>query len=213
MAMAPASWSSTTSRRRRRERTRVRPHRPCQARSRVLPPGRGRQRAALAAGQRTPPAPRSPLPIMFAAGGPRRCPRHRQLRRHPPPHKTPATSATTHSRRRGRPRCQCPPPPPAPLSAQALVDAAAVEKRFGVRPSQLADYLALCGDGSDNARAPHFNLLPTWQPHPATYPPSAEEATARRSRCRGSWEWGPRRRPCCCKSTRRSRACSKPRGR
>ena len=34
--------------------------------------------------------------------------------------------------------------------AKALWDTAVVEKKFGVRPDQLADYLALTGDASDN---------------------------------------------------------------
>lgn len=38
------------------------------------------------------------------------------------------------------------------LVSGAVLDRAAVEAKFGVRPSQLLDYLSLCGDASDNVQ-------------------------------------------------------------
>lgn len=43
-----------------------------------------------------------------------------------------------------------PPPPGLPQSGWRRVDAAGVLEKFGVRPEQIADYLALVGDTADN---------------------------------------------------------------
>jgi DNA polymerase-1 len=47
--------------------------------------------------------------------------------------------------------CQWRPPPPQSLSPNWIpMDAAAVEKKFSVSPSQMVDYLSLVGDAADN---------------------------------------------------------------
>ena len=62
-------------------------------------------------------------------------------------------------------------------------DAAKVEEKFGVRPSQLADYLALTGDASDNVPGvigvgPKRAAVPLRTP--PSQPPSTRSAPAPR---------------------------------
>ena len=47
-----------------------------------------------------------------------------------------------------------PPPSANPKLGWRLMDAAGVVEKFGVPPSQIADYLALVGDASDNIPGP-----------------------------------------------------------
>jgi len=80
-----------------------------------------------------------------------------------------------------------------------VLDAAAVEQKFGVPPDRLLDWLALVGDASDNVPGVPGMFLPIgsstgwpWLEMPRTMSPG----------CRGS---GPRKLPPCCRGSLRSR--------
>ena len=105
-------------------------------------------------------------------------------------------------------------------------DAAMVEQKFGVRPSQLADYLALTGDKSDNVPG-----VMGVGPKKAAVPLRTSSAPPLRRHCAASAPplrrlCGPSAPPCAltpcvpctpcrpsCSSTARSRRCSPPRRR